>query len=116
MWPAPPQPLGLQRQQQRYSPDRAKSLPFPSQQGKRYEETYSPSKISDKIPGLSREGSPVSAISIKEDNHAPEGDKEEPLVTPVVEEYQKLLPDNFQERRARAISAKAQEIEKIEEL
>ncbi|XP_033987239.1 periphilin-1 isoform X6 [Trematomus bernacchii] len=82
-----------------YSPDRAKSLQFPSQQ--------------DKIPGLSREGSPVSAISFKEDNHAPEGDKEEPLVTPVVEECQKLSPDNFQERRARAISAKAQEIEKV---
>ncbi|XP_078099273.1 periphilin-1 isoform X6 [Sander vitreus] len=36
-----------------YSPDRAKSLPFPSQQGK------------NKIPGLSREGSPHSATSNK---------------------------------------------------
>ncbi|KAI4802975.1 hypothetical protein KUCAC02_006540, partial [Chaenocephalus aceratus] len=125
-----------------FSPDRAKSLPFPSQQGKSVdvpeghaglaeppwgalypqqighetlgcEETYSHSKVSDKIPGLSREGSPVSAISVKEENHAPEGIKEEPLVTPVVEECQKLSQDNFQERRARAISAKAQDIEKV---
>ncbi|KAK5605999.1 hypothetical protein CRENBAI_002296 [Crenichthys baileyi] len=48
-----------------YSPDRAKSLPFPTQQGKRYEETYSQSKIIDKIPGLSREGSPQSPTSNK---------------------------------------------------
>ncbi|KAJ4924497.1 hypothetical protein JOQ06_003453 [Pogonophryne albipinna] len=113
-----------------YSPDRAKSLPFPSQQGKSVDvpEGHAglaeppwgalyPQQIGhetlDKIPGLSREGSPVSAISVKEDNHAPEGDKEEPLVTPVVEECQKLSPDNFQERRARAISAKAQDIEKV---
>ncbi|XP_054480875.1 periphilin-1 isoform X2 [Anoplopoma fimbria] len=84
-----------------YSPDRAKSLPFPSQQGK------------NKIPGLSREGSPHSATSNKEENHPPEGEKEEPLVAPVVEESQKSTTDNFQERRAAAIAAKAQEIEKV---
>ncbi|XP_027128213.1 periphilin-1 isoform X9 [Larimichthys crocea] len=82
-----------------YSPDRAKSLPFPTQQ--------------DKIPGLSREGSPHSATSIKEENHPPEGEKEELLVAPVVEESQKLSADNFQERRALAIAAKAQAIEKV---
>ncbi|XP_004560936.1 periphilin-1 isoform X6 [Maylandia zebra] len=95
-----------------YSPDRAKSLPFPSQQGKRYEETYSQSRMFDKIPGLSREGSPQSATSVKEENPPPEGEKEEPLVAPVVEESQKST-DNFHERRALAIAAKAQEIEKV---
>ncbi|XP_068443075.1 periphilin-1 isoform X2 [Clinocottus analis] len=84
-----------------YSPDRAKSLPFPSQQDK------------NKIPGLSREGSPHSATSNKEENHPPEGEKEEPLAAPVVEESRKSSPDNFQERQALAIAAKAQEIEKV---
>uniref|UniRef100_A0A8C2XMR1 Periphilin 1 n=1 Tax=Cyclopterus lumpus TaxID=8103 RepID=A0A8C2XMR1_CYCLU len=84
-----------------YSPDRAKSLPFPSQQDK------------NKIPGLSREGSPHSATSNKEENHPPEVEKEEPPVAPVVEESQKSSTDNFQERRALAIAAKAQEIEKV---
>ncbi|KAM7367058.1 hypothetical protein PAMP_014983 [Pampus punctatissimus] len=95
-----------------YSPDRAKSLPFPSQQGKRYEEPYSQSKMTDKIPGLSREGSPHSATSNKEENHPPEGEKEDLLVAPVVEDSQKSA-DNFLERRALAIAAKAQEIEKV---
>ncbi|XP_072233897.1 periphilin-1 isoform X3 [Leuresthes tenuis] len=81
-----------------YSPDRAKGLPFPSQQ--------------DKIPGLSREGSPHSATSNKEENHPSEAEKEEPVAAPVVEESQKST-DNFQERRALAIAAKAQEIEKV---
>ncbi|XP_073336686.1 periphilin-1 isoform X4 [Pagrus major] len=96
-----------------YSPDRAKSLPFPSQQGKSYEETFSQIKMTDKIPGLSREGSPHSATSNKEENHPPEGEREEPLVAPVVEESQKLSADNFQERRAHAIAAKAHDIEKM---
>uniref|UniRef100_A0A3Q3VVQ1 Periphilin-1 C-terminal domain-containing protein n=1 Tax=Mola mola TaxID=94237 RepID=A0A3Q3VVQ1_MOLML len=87
-----------------YSPDRAKGLPFPSQQGKK------------KIPGLSREGSPHSATSnkvSKEENHPPEGEKEEPLAPPIVEESQKPSSDNFQERRVLAIVTKAQEIEKV---
>ncbi|XP_037616370.1 periphilin-1 isoform X2 [Sebastes umbrosus] len=123
-----------------YSPDRAKSLPFPSQQGVDgpeghagvsehlwgalfpqqsghetlgYEETYSQSKMTDKIPGLSREGSPHSATSNKEENLPPEAEREEPPVAPVVEESQKPPTDNFQERRALAIAAKAQEIEKV---
>uniref|UniRef100_A0A3Q3JU55 Periphilin-1 C-terminal domain-containing protein n=1 Tax=Monopterus albus TaxID=43700 RepID=A0A3Q3JU55_MONAL len=58
-----------------YSPDRVKSLPFPSQQGKK-------------------------------------GEKEEPPVAPIVEESPKPT-ENFQERRALAIAAKAQEIEKV---
>ncbi|XP_026217370.1 periphilin-1 isoform X2 [Anabas testudineus] len=122
-----------------YSPDRAKSLPFPSQQGVDgneghtgvpehlwgalfpqqsghetlgYEEAYSQNKVTEKIPGLSREGSPHSATSNKEENHPPEGEKDEPLFTPVLEESQKST-ESFQERRALAIAAKAQEIEKV---
>ncbi|TMS03037.1 hypothetical protein E3U43_021017 [Larimichthys crocea] len=64
-----------------YSPDRAKSLPFPTQQGVDGPEGYAgvsepplwgalfPQQTGhdtlDKIPGLSREGSPHSATSIK---------------------------------------------------
>ncbi|XP_058480926.1 periphilin-1 isoform X1 [Solea solea] len=127
-----------------YSPDRAKGLPFPSQQGKSadgpeghagatehlwgslftqqsghdtlgYEESYSQSKMADKIPGLSREGSPHSAVSIKEENHPPEAEKEElPVVASLVEEESSQKPtESFQERRALAIAAKALEIEKM---
>ncbi|XP_041833944.1 periphilin-1 isoform X3 [Melanotaenia boesemani] len=112
-----------------YSPDRAKSLPFPSQQGKSvdgpeghtglseqlwgalYPQQSGPDTL-DKIPGLSREGSPHSATSNKEEIHPPEGEKEEPVVAPAIEESQKST-DNFQETRALAIAAKAQEIEKV---
>ncbi|XP_062299713.1 periphilin-1 [Scomber scombrus] len=66
----------------------------------------------DKIPGLSREGSPHSATSNKEENHPPEGEKEELLVAPVMDDSQKST-DNFLERRAMAIATKAQEIEKV---
>ncbi|XP_049422308.1 periphilin-1 isoform X2 [Epinephelus fuscoguttatus] len=123
-----------------YSPDRAKGLPFPSQQGVDgpeghagvsehlwgalfpqqsghetlgYDESYSQSKTTDKIPGLSREGSPHSATSNKEENLPPEGIKDETLAALVVEESQKSSADNFEQRRALAITAKAQEIEKV---
>lgn len=113
-----------------YSPDRAKGLPYPSQQGKSAdgpeghagvaEHAWGPlySQQSghdtlDKIPGLSREGSPHSASSNKEENHPLEGEREEPLVAPVVEESQRLSAENFQERRAQAIASKAHEIEKM---
>ncbi|XP_061662611.1 periphilin-1 isoform X2 [Syngnathoides biaculeatus] len=82
-----------------YSPDRAKNLPFPSQQ--------------EKIPGLSREGSPSSATSNKEESNPPEAEKEEPLPAPVAEESPKTTTDNFKERRELAIAAKAREIEKV---
>ncbi|KAM9705337.1 periphilin-1 isoform 2-T2 [Menidia menidia] len=122
-----------------YSPDRAKGLPFPSQQGVDgpeshtgasehlwgalfpqqsghdtlgYEDPCAQNLISDKIPGLSREGSPHSATSNKDESHPPEAEKEESAGVHVVEESQKST-DNFQERRALAISAKAQEIEKV---
>ncbi|XP_056281380.1 periphilin-1 isoform X2 [Pseudoliparis swirei] len=110
-----------------YSPDRAKSLPVPSQQDKNVDgpevvsehhwgahySQQSGHETLDKIPGLSREGSPHSATSNKEEHHPPEAETEEPPVVPVVEESQKSSPDNFQERRALAIAAKAQEIEKV---
>lgn len=85
-----------------YSPDRAKNLPFPAAQSK------------NKIPGLSREGSPRSASPSKEEIHLPEAEPEDKPVVPVVnqEEIQKST-ENFQERRATAIAAKAQEIEKV---
>lgn len=51
--------------------------------------------------------------SSKEENHPLEAEKDELLVAPVVEESQKSSSDNFQERRAQAIAAKAQEIEKV---
>ncbi|XP_075886439.1 periphilin-1 isoform X3 [Nelusetta ayraudi] len=96
-----------------YSPDRAKGLPFPAQQGKSYDENYAVGKAAEKIPGLSREGSPHSATSNKEENHPPETCKEELPVPSAVEESQKPSMDNLQERRAQAIAAKAQEIEKV---
>ncbi|XP_016889834.1 periphilin-1 [Cynoglossus semilaevis] len=144
-----------------YSPDRTKPLPFPSQQSKSadgpdghtgvtdhlwgslfaqqsghdtlgYEDTYSQSKMTDKIPGLSREGSPHSATSIKEESHPSEAEKCEvpvasqvaPVVAPVVPpsvvpgltaamEKTQRPTENLQERRAQAIAAKAQEIEKM---
>ncbi|XP_012708819.1 periphilin-1 isoform X6 [Fundulus heteroclitus] len=81
-----------------YSPDRAKTLPFPAQQ--------------DKIPGLSREGSPQSGTSNKEESNPPEAEKEDPVVAPVIEEAKKSA-ENIEERRLMAISAKAKEIEKV---
>uniref|UniRef100_UPI0037E9C603 periphilin-1 isoform X2 n=1 Tax=Semicossyphus pulcher TaxID=241346 RepID=UPI0037E9C603 len=113
-----------------YSPDRAKGLPFPSQQGKSVDGPEGHAGVPehlwgalfpqqsghdtlDKIPGLSREGSPHSATSNKEENHPPEGEKEDHLVAPVAEESQKSTTENFLERRAMAIAAKAQEIEKV---
>ncbi|XP_051911922.1 periphilin-1 isoform X3 [Hippocampus zosterae] len=85
-----------------YSPDRSKSLPFPSQQGK------------EKIPGLSREGSPSSATSNKEETNAGEAEKEEPPPAAVAEESHRTTADDFKEKRSLAIAAKAREIEKWE--
>lgn len=87
-----------------YSPDRAKNLPFPSAQNK------------NKIPGLSREGSPHSASPNKDESHPPEAAKEElplPVVPAVNQEESQKSTESFQERRALVIAAKAQEIEKV---
>lgn len=115
-----------------YSPDRAKNLPFPAAQSKSMDSTEGHAALSeyvwgalysqqsghetlDKIPGLSREGSPRSASPSKEDVHLPEVKPEEKVVVPVVnqEEIQSKSSENFQERRATAITAKALEIEKV---
>ncbi|XP_029901399.1 periphilin-1 isoform X2 [Myripristis murdjan] len=110
-----------------YSPDRTKNLPFPSQQGVDGPEGHagisehlwgalfsqqSGHDTLDKVPGLSRDGSPQSTTSNKEEAHPPEGEKEEPVAAPVVEESHKSA-DDFQERRAQAIAVKAREIEKV---
>ncbi|XP_077565310.1 periphilin-1 isoform X2 [Stigmatopora nigra] len=83
-----------------YSPDRSKNLALSSQQGKK------------KIPGLSREGSPSSATSTKEETNTAELEKEEPS-TNVIEEAPKTTADCVNEQRRQAIAAKAQEIEKM---
>lgn len=55
--------------------------------------------------------------AFQEENQPPEGDKEEPLGAPAAEEAKtqksSSSAENFQERRALAIAAKAQEIEKV---
>ncbi|CAL8318539.1 unnamed protein product [Lota lota] len=86
-----------------YSPDRTKALPFTPQQGK------------DKVPCLSRDVSPQSTPSIKEEVHPVEAEREEPAAVPIapVEELHKTSADDFQERRAHAIATKARDIEKV---
>ncbi|XP_045076353.1 periphilin-1-like, partial [Coregonus clupeaformis] len=64
----------------------------------------------DRLPGHSQDGSPQSTASTKEVAHILEGDREEGL--PSIDETPKTL-DDFQERRALAIAAKAREIEKV---
>lgn len=83
-----------------YSPDRTKALPFTPQPGR------------NKAPGPSRDGSPQSTVSNKEEIVPAEKEKEEPVVPAAVEESHKST-DDFQERRAQAISAKAREIEMV---
>ncbi|XP_055009501.1 periphilin-1 isoform X2 [Boleophthalmus pectinirostris] len=112
-----------------YSPDRAKNLPFPAAQSKSMDSTEGHAGLSeylwgalysqqsghetlDKIPGLSREGSPHSASPSKEEIHLPEAEPEEKAVVPVVNQ-EDVQKSNFHERRALAITAKAQEIEKV---
>lgn len=55
--------------------------------------------------------------AFQEENQPPEGDKEEPPGAPAAEEAKtqrsSSSAENFQERRALAIAAKAQEIEKV---
>lgn len=55
-------------------------------------------------------------LRLQEENQPPEGDKEEPPGGPAAEEaksQRSSSSENFQERRALAIAAKAQEIEKV---
>ncbi|KAG7260797.1 hypothetical protein CRUP_010752 [Coryphaenoides rupestris] len=86
----------------------------------------------DKVPGLSRDVSPQSTPSVKEDVHPrEEAEREEPLVAaaaaviaaamlpiaPTVavaeESHSKKAAEDFQERRSHAIAAKARNIEKV---
>ncbi|KAK0137229.1 Periphilin-1 [Merluccius polli] len=108
----------------------AKALPFTPQQGKAVDAPeghavdhlwgahfplHSGHDGLDKVPGLSRDVSPQSTPSVKEDVHPVEAEREEPVVAPIppVEESHKTAADDFQERRAHAIAAKARDIEKV---
>lgn len=115
--PSPHSRSGSSISSRSYSPERGKAHPFPPQQGKRYEEPYGPGRAPDRErpPGpsvnASRDGSPHSSVSAsKEDVVTVEGPSEELPTT--VEEVASII-DNFQERKAQAIAAKAQEIEKV---
>lgn len=97
--PSPHSRSGSTVSSKSYSPDRGKGLPQPAQQ-----------KNKDRPPGHSQDGSPQSTASTKEEAHILEWDREEGL--PPIDETPKTQ-DDFQERRAQAIGAKAQEIEKV---
>ncbi|XP_056434221.1 periphilin-1 [Gadus chalcogrammus] len=116
-----------------YSPERAKALPFTPQQGKAVDAPeghavdhlwgahfplHSGHDGLDKVPGLSRDVSPQSTPSIKEEVHPVEAEREEPVVVlapvaPLEEIHKGQAAEDFQERRAHAISAKALDIEKV---
>ncbi|XP_036801125.1 periphilin-1 isoform X1 [Oncorhynchus tshawytscha] len=97
--PSPHSRSGSTVSSKSYSPDRAKGLPHPAQQ-----------KNKDRPPGHSQDGSPQSIASTKEEAHVLEWDREEGL--PPIDETPKTQ-DDFQERRAQAIGAKAREIEQV---
>ncbi|XP_010885761.1 periphilin-1 [Esox lucius] len=97
--PSPHSRSGSSVSSRGYSPDRAKGLPYPAQQ-----------KNKDRPPGHSQDGSPQSTASTKEEAHVLEGEREDG--PPPMNDTHKTLED-FQERRAQAITAKAQEIEKV---
>ncbi|KAM6984804.1 periphilin-1 [Aplochiton taeniatus] len=115
-----------------YSPDRAKGLPpYAAQQGVEGPEGHTaiPEHLwgalftqqsghdtldKDRLPGLSRDCSPQSTASTtKEEVHPVEvAEREEPPA--IMEESQKSVSvEDFQEKRAQAIAAKAREIEKV---
>ncbi|XP_051544011.1 periphilin-1-like isoform X2 [Myxocyprinus asiaticus] len=115
--PSPHSRSGSSISSRSYSPERGKAHPFPPQQAKRLEEPFGPGRISDRErpPGpsvsASQDGSPHSSVSAsKEDMTTVEGPIEEAL--PAADVATSVM-DDFQERRAQAISAKAREIEKV---
>ncbi|XP_016123498.1 periphilin-1-like isoform X1 [Sinocyclocheilus grahami] len=115
--PSPHSRSGSSISSRSYSPERGKVHPFPPQQGKRYEEPFGPGRGPDRErpPGpsvsASRDGSPHSSVSAtKEDTTTVEGPPDE--VPPTVDEASSIM-DDFQERRAQAVTAKAREIEKV---
>ncbi|XP_028811401.1 periphilin-1 isoform X4 [Denticeps clupeoides] len=100
--PSPHSRSGSSLSSRSFSPDRGKSHPYPP-----------PLKTKDRPSTFvitSRDGSPHSSASVSKDE-APltEGPADE---APSTEESTILL-DDFQERRAQAIAAKAHEIEKV---
>uniref|UniRef100_A0A673HTT0 Periphilin-1-like n=1 Tax=Sinocyclocheilus rhinocerous TaxID=307959 RepID=A0A673HTT0_9TELE len=103
--PSPHSRSGSSISSRSYSPERGKVHPFPPQQGKNRERPPGPSV------SASRDGSPHSSVSAtKEDMTTVEGPTDE--VPPTVDEASSVM-DDFQERRAQAIAAKAREIEKV---
>ncbi|KAG7240729.1 hypothetical protein INR49_026618 [Caranx melampygus] len=97
-----------------YSPDRAKVRCSFSFRTTINQSVWTFQRGTRVFLSTSGEHSSLNKVDMKlwEDVHPPETEKEEPLLAPVVEEIQKST-DNFQERRALAIAAKAQEIEKV---
>ncbi|XP_076862846.1 periphilin-1 [Brachyhypopomus gauderio] len=115
--PSPHSRSGSSISSRSYSPERGKGHAYQPPQGKRFEESYGPSRSADRdrAPGTSviasRDGSPHSSVSAsKEDTLATDPPPDEPLAT--ADEAPAIL-DDFQERRSQAIAAKAREIEKV---
>ncbi|XP_055047072.1 periphilin-1 isoform X1 [Misgurnus anguillicaudatus] len=113
--PSPHSRSGSSISSRSYSPERAKAHTFPPQPAKK--EPYGPGRALDRErpPGpsvnASRDGSPHSSVSASKEDMTPiEVPLEEALKT--VEETSSVM-DDFQERRAQAIAAKAREIEKV---
>ncbi|XP_051976785.1 periphilin-1-like [Xyrauchen texanus] len=103
--PPSPHSRGSSISSRSYSPERGKAHPFPPQQGKNKERPPGPSV------SASQDGSPHSSVSAsKEDMPLVEGPSEE--ARPAIDETASVM-DDFQERRAQAVAAKAQEIEKV---
>ncbi|KAK7129974.1 hypothetical protein R3I93_019575 [Phoxinus phoxinus] len=115
--PSPHSRSGSSISSRSYSPERGKAHPILPQQGKRYEEPIGVARGPDKerppVPSVSasRDGSPHSSVSVtKEEMPLVEGPADEVQTT--VDEASSVM-DDFQERRAQAIAAKAREIEKV---
>lgn len=103
--PSPHSRSGSSISSRSFSPDRAKAHPYPPPPGKKRE------KPSAAFISASRDGSPHSSASVS---------KEEALLTdpladevPASAEEPSSFYEDFQERRAQAIAAKAREIEKV---
>ncbi|XP_030638389.1 periphilin-1 [Chanos chanos] len=115
--PSPHSRSGSSVSSRGYSPERGKAHSYQPPQSKRYEEPYGPSRAQerDRQPGpsvsASRDGSPHSSVSAsKDEGPVIDGPPDEAL--PVPEEASSVM-DDFHERRAQAIAAKAREIEKV---
>lgn len=119
MPPSPHSRSGSSISSRSYSPDPGRSYPYPNQQKKRYEEPYGSrresverERPSSYMISTSRDGSPhrpSSVLSTKEDIPGLSLDQDDSRLK------EKLIKgtDDFQERRAQAIAAKALEIEKL---